>query len=364
MSHRVSDIAAALGAEAHGATDLSVRGPAEPARATRDDLALAMSPRYAGELAAGQARAAVLWAGADWQALGLEAAILVTRPRLAMAGITRRFDSGPAEPGIHPSAVVAADAEIGPGAGIGPLTVIGAGVRIGAGARIGAQVTIAAGVTIGRDCWIRAGARIMDRSRIGDRFIAQPGAIVGSDGFSFVTATPSGAEQVKKSLGAVPVVAPEDATWHRIHSLGGVEIGDDVEVGAAATIDSGTVRPTRIGRGTKIDNLVQIAHNVVIGEDTLICAQVGIAGSTTVGDRTILAGKVGAADNISIGSDVVAGAGAVILNRVRDNSVVFGAPAIAMDQEMAIIRALRRLPRLLRDVSELKKSVQKPDAGA
>ena len=195
--------------------------------------------------------------------------------------------------------------------------------------------------------------------RIGDRFIAQPGAVIGGDGFSFVTPDKSRVEEARASLGAEATA--QNSAWLRIHSLGGVEIGDDVEIGSNAAIDAGTIRATRIGRGTKIDNLVQIGHNVQVGEGVLICGQTGIAGSTTIGDRSVLGGQTGIGDNLVVGSDVISGAGTMILSRVPDGRVLLGYPAMKMDQFIGVSRNWRRLPRLLQDVAALKKAVPLPD---
>ena len=177
----IADLAARLGVPFEGMGDLIVTAAAEPQDAGKTDLALAMDPKFAPLIAKGHAQAAVLWQGADWQALGLKAAILVTRGRLAMAGITASFDAGLGlAPGIHPTAVIDPSAQIGIGAAIGPLTVIGAGVRIGQNARIASQVSIGAGVTIGDDALIHPGVKIGARATIGDRLIAQPGGVIGA----------------------------------------------------------------------------------------------------------------------------------------------------------------------------------------
>lgn len=355
-THSVEEIARALGAAAEGNVALRVAGVAEPADAGPDDLALAMDPRYAGGLAKGRARAAILWVGADWQALGLEAAIFVGRPRLAMSAITRAFDVGQGiSAGIHPTAVVAPDAEIGAEAAIGPFTVIGEAVRIGARARIGAHVSIGAGTTIGADALIHPGVRIGRNVRIGDRFICQPGAVIGADGFSYVTPEKSGAEEVRETLGRRAEIKPQK--WLRIHSLGGVVIGDDVEIGANSTVDSGTIRATAIGNGTKLDNLVHLGHNVTVGEDCLICGQTGIAGSVRIGHRVILGGQCGAVDNIFIGDDVIAGGGTKIMSNVPAGRVLLGYPALKMDTHVQAWKNIRRLPRLFEQVAALRTAV-------
>ncbi|MCX7645704.1 MAG: UDP-3-O-(3-hydroxymyristoyl)glucosamine N-acyltransferase [Rhodobacteraceae bacterium] len=358
MDLTIADIAAALGARAEGDTAIRVRGAAEPAAAGPDEIALAMSPAYAEGLARGRARAAVLWEGADRRALGLEAAVFVARPRLAMAGLTRAFDPGPGiAPGLHPTAVIDPSAAIGPGAAIGPFAVIGPGAEIGPGARIGAHASIGAGSRIGSGALIHAGVRIAQGVRIGDRFIAHPGAVIGADGFAFVTEETSGVEEIRQTLGTRGKVRAQP--WQRIHSLGWVEIGDDVEVGANSTIDRGTIRATRIGRGTKLDNLVQIGHNVEIGEDCLLCGQVGIAGSVRIGNRVVLGGQCGVSDNIFVGDDVIAGGATKIFTSVPAGRVILGSPAVKMETHVEIQKALRRLPRLAAAVAALQKAVSK-----
>ncbi len=356
MSHTVGEIAEALGAAADGDLSLKITGAAEPATAGPEELALAMDQKYAGGFANGRARAAVLWEGADWRALGLEAAIFVTRPRVAMAGVTRRLDPGPAiAPGVHPTAVIDPAAVIADDAAIGPYVIVAAGARIGQGARIAAHVSIGTDSVIGDDALINAGVRIGARVRIGDRFICQPGAVIGADGFSFVTPEKSGAEEIRETLGERKEIRAQK--WLRIHSLGGVEIGDDVEIGANTTIDSGTIRATSIGSGTKLDNLVHLGHNVIVGRDCLLCGQTGIAGSVRIGDRVILGGQVGASDNIFIGDDVIAGGGTKILSNAPAGRVLLGYPAIKMDSHIDAWKHIRRLGRLFDQVAELREAV-------
>lgn len=360
VEHSIKDIAAALGAEALGAADLLVSGVAEPAQAGPRDLALAMRPEFAEGLRQGRARAAIIGAGMDWRALGLEAAIVAPRPRYAMAGITAAMDAGPQiAPGIHASAVIDPGARIGEGACIGPFVVIGAGVQIGARARIASHCSIGAGAVIGDDLLLHEGVRICHHVRIGQRFIAQPGAVLGGDGFSFVTPQKSHVEAARESLGtaAAPV---EEQSWVRIHSLGGLVIGDDVEVGANSAIDRGTIANSEIGDGTKVDNLVHIGHNCRIGRDCLICGQVGFAGSVVMGDRVVLGGKCGVSDNITIGNDVVAAGASKLFTNVPSGRMVMGHPAVKMDTHVEMYKALRRLPRLARLVAEMQKAVSKP----
>lgn len=352
MTYSVKDIAAALGAEAFGAVDLLVQGAAEPAAAGPDDLALAMTPAYGDALRKGKARAAVVWPGADWQAFGLKAAIIAPRARLAMAGLTQMLDAPLGPTGVHPSASIDPLATLAEDVTVGAFSVIGAGARIGKGCWIGDHVSIAAGVVLGPDCQIHAGTRLQRRVRIGARVIIQPNVVIGGDGFSFVTAAPSHVERARETLGEAPLTVPEDPRWHRIHSLGGVEIADDVEIGANSCVDAGTIRATRIGQGTKIDSLVQVGHNVVVGAHCLLCAQAGVAGSTVIGDRVVVGGKAGVADNLKIGDDVVLGGGSVVLSNVPAGRVMMGYPATKMQAHIDSYKALRRLPRLLRDLAQ------------
>ncbi|MFV0292527.1 MAG: UDP-3-O-(3-hydroxymyristoyl)glucosamine N-acyltransferase [Paracoccus sp. (in: a-proteobacteria)] len=354
MQVTVKELARALDARAWGDVSLMIDGAAEPAQAGPNQIALAMSPKYAEALAPGGV--AVLAEGMDPEAYGLAAAIFAPRPRLVMAGLTRSFDPGPdIQPGIHPAAVVDPSARIGEGAAIGPFVSIGADVEIGAHARVASHASIGRGTRIGNDVLILNGVWIQHGVLIGDRVVIQPGAVIGSDGFSFVTPEESGVEEMRRSLGKRGEIRKQ--SWERIHSLGRVVIGDDVEIGTSATIDRGTIRATRIGRGTKFDNLVHIGHNVVIGEDCLICGQVGVAGSSAIGDRVVLAGQCGVSDNITIGDDVIAGGATKIFSRVPAGRVVLGSPAVEMTTRMEMDRATRRLPRLAATVAKLQKTV-------
>ncbi|OWY16890.1 UDP-3-O-(3-hydroxymyristoyl)glucosamine N-acyltransferase [Thioclava sp. JM3] len=358
MSQTIEQIAKALEARAEGDLTIEVTGASEPAAAGPDQIALAMSEKYAEGLQAGKARAALVWEGADWRAYGLEAAVFVTRPRLAMAGLSKAFDPGPSiASGVHPSCVIDPTAVIGADAAIGPFTIVGPDVRIGPGARIVGQVTIGEGARIGAEALIHAGVRIGAQVVIGDRFVCQPGAVIGSDGFSFVTPEPSGVEEIRQTLEQREEITEQK--WTRIHSLGTVEIGDDVEIGANTCIDRGTVRATAIGSGSKLDNLVHIGHNVQVGEDCLLCGQVGVAGSTRIGHRVVLAGQCGVSDNITVGDDVIAAGGTNIYTNVPKGRTIWGSPAVKMETQLEINKSLRRLPRLFAQMAELRETVTK-----
>lgn len=361
MSHSIKDIATALGAEAFGAVDILIVSVQEPASAGVDDLALAMDPKYADALSQGKARAAMVWEGADWQGMGLEAAIVTKRPRFAMAPLTRMMDLGQGyAAGIHPSAVIDPTAELAPDVSVGPLAVIGPRAKIGKGGVIGPQCFIGMDVVIGDDAYLREQVSIGARVRIGDRFIAQPGAKIGGDGFSFATAEKSGIEAARESLGDQQGTSAQ--TWARIHSLGSVVIGNDVEIGAITTVDSGTIRDTIIGDGCKFDNMAQIGHNVKIGRDCMICGHVAVAGSTVVGNNVVLGGMTGVTDNIFIGDRVITGGATKVLSNVPAGRVMLGYPAIQMDKQIEIYKFIRRLPRLFREVAALQKRVPKNDS--
>ena len=360
MSHTVKEIAEALGATLFGDGEIVITGASEPSTAGETDLALAMDQRYAEGLSEGAARAAILWDGADWQGLGLEAALVVPRPRYAMSGLTTLMDPGPEiAPGIHPTAFVDPTASLGAGAAIGPFVMIGPRARIGTNARIANHASVAEDAVLGNDALIHAGVRIGARVQIGDRFICQPGAVIGADGFSFVTPEKSRVEDARASLGTDTQAI--NASWTRIHSLGAVAIGDDVEIGANSTIDRGTIRDTRIGNRTKLDNLVHIGHNVEVGEDTLLCGQVGIAGSTRIGNRVVMGGQCGVSDNIFVGDDVVAGGATKMMSKVPAGRVMLGYPAMKMDQYLEASRNWRRLPRLMEEVRAMQKAVSNSD---
>lgn len=351
MGYTIAEISVALGAQAAGDLSVVIEAASEPASAGPTDLALAMDPKYADGIAKGAAVAALLWQGADWQALGLKAAIFAPRGRLAMAGLSRMLDAGPViAPGVHALAVVDPSAVIGAGAAIAPFVVIGPGVIIGEGARIASHVSIAEGAQIGVDALICQGARIGARVVIGDRFICQPGAVIGSDGFSFVTPEKSGVEEIRETLGQRDGVTAQ--SWTRIHSLGAVTIGNDVEIGANACIDRGTIRDTTIGDGTKLDNLVHIGHNVQVGQDCLLCGQVGVAGSSRIGNRVVLAGQCGVNDNIFVGDDVIAGGATKIFTNAPAGRVLLGYPAVKMETHLEMQKALRRLPRMMKNLSQ------------
>ena len=356
----VEQIAKALGAEAFGDLSIQISAVQAPAKAGRDELALAMDPSYAEALDQGDAIAAIVWPDADWQGMGLKAAIVAPRSRYILSGVTYLFEKKPEiEMGIHASAVIADDAVIGENAAIGPFVIIGSGVKIGDNTRIMSHTSVSEGAVIGDDALLYPGVRIGARVQIGDGFICQSNTVIGVDGFSYVTPKPGAVEEAKKT-GQITASTRTNG-FARINSLGTVVIGDNVEMGANCAIDRGTIENTTIGDGTKLDNLVHIGHNVTIGSTCLICGQVGIAGSSVLGDRIVLGGQVGVADHINIGSDVIAAGKSGISSNVPSGRVMMGSPAMRMDLNVEAYKALRRLPRLVAKVAKLEKSVSNDD---
>ncbi len=234
--------------------------------------------------------------------------------------------------GIHPSAVVDPGATLGPDVRLGPLAVVEAGAAVGARTSIGAGATIGARVRIGADCLVYPQAVIYADSVIGDRVIIHSGAVIGSDGFGYAT---------------------EGGVHLKIPHLGRVVIEDDVEIGANTTVDRATLGETRIGRGTKIDNLVQIAHNVVIGEGVVIVALTGLSGSVTVGPGAIIAGQVGVGDHITIGAGARVVGQSGVTKDVDPGATVSGYPARNHRDALRLDAAIRRLPDLLARVDAL-----------
>ncbi|MEX2535405.1 MAG: UDP-3-O-(3-hydroxymyristoyl)glucosamine N-acyltransferase [Trueperaceae bacterium] len=233
--------------------------------------------------------------------------ITVVEPRLALAQLTSLFDTRPLpDPGVHPSATVAQGAVLAEGARVGAGAVIGAGAAIGSGTIVGEGALVGAGAVLGSDCRLHARASLLDGVKLGDRVIVHSGAVLGSDGFGYV---------------------PSQGGALKLHHLGTVVIGDDVEIGANTCVDRGTLGDTLIGDRTKIDNLCQIAHNVTIGSDCLIAGQCGIAGSTRIGDRVTMAGSAGVADHLTIGDGATLGPRATVLKDVPEGETWIGYPA-------------------------------------
>ena len=353
--HSLAEIAAAIGGDLVGDGDRRIARVVPPQRAQgAGDMALAIEPGSLSALAASPATAAMVPRDAVLPA-NIAAAIRVDRPRLAMAGLLRLFGRPPhCPPGIHPTACIDAGATVAAGVAIGPFTYVGPQATIGPGCTILSHVTIGAGATVGEGCLVHAGVRIGERVTLGRRVILQPNASIGADGFSYVTPEPG-------SIEAARAGTPGSARNERIirlDSIGTVVLEDDVEIGAGSTVDRGTLDATRIGEGTKIDNLVLIGHNTTIGRNCLIAGQVGISGSCRIGDRVVLAGQVGVADHMLIGDDAIVMAGSGIGRHVEAGAVVLGYPAVPKDEFMTNFLFVRRLRRMAQRLEEIEKRIE------
>lgn len=320
-----------LGCQLEGDGTLEVSRLATLEAAQPGDVAFLANRKYLGQVMSTCASAVI--AGDDLSAA--PCAILRARdPYLAFTAAACLFapDERPA-PGVSDLAFVAPDAVLGPDVHVGAFAWIGAGVRVGARSVIHPHVAMYPGVALGEDCTVHAHVSIRERCRVGDRVILQNGAVIGGDGFGF---------------------APRpDGTYQKIPQVAIVVIEDDVEVGANTTIDRPAVGETRIGAGTKIDNLVMVAHGVHVGRNVMLVSQVGVAGSTTIGDSVILAGQVGVAGHLHIGKGTRATAQTGIPNSLPDGSLVSGYPAIDNRDWLRASAVFRRLPELKKAVSAL-----------
>jgi UDP-3-O-[3-hydroxymyristoyl] glucosamine N-acyltransferase len=275
--------------------------------------------------------------------------IVVSRPRLVLAKLTQLFERPVhVASGIHPWAVIDPTATIGEDVCIGPFCWVGPDCVIGNDCRLVSNISVGAGVTIGEQTLLHAGVRIGDRCEIGCRVIIQPNVTIGGDGFAFVTPEPGSVESVRKT-GEVRSFNNEII---RINSLGNVVIEDDVEIGAGTCVDRGTLGETRIGRGSKLDNLIQVGHNATIGSNCLIVSQVGLGGSSKVGHRVVIGGQSGLPDHITVGDDAVVHARSGITSHVPDRAAMIGIPALPLREFMDREVKMRRLPNLIKDLKQ------------
>lgn len=240
--------------------------------------------------------------------------------------------------GIHPSAIVAEDAKVDPSAAVGALVVIEAGATIGAETVLAARVVVGAGTTIGRGCWLHAGALVRESCVLGDRVILQPGAAIGGDGFGYEF--------------------NERGEHEKVPQVGNVVLEDDVEIGANSTVDRARLGTTRIGRGTKIDNLVMVGHNVEIGEHGILISQTGVAGTAKLGDRVILMAQAGVGGHITIGDGTFVGARGGVIEDLAPGSRVWGFPSIPERAWHRSVSVFAKLPDLLRRLRAVEKKVR------
>jgi UDP-3-O-[3-hydroxymyristoyl] glucosamine N-acyltransferase len=351
---KASSVAASLSARLIGDAEAEVGRAVHPAEAVEPgDLAIALTPDAQRALATTRAELVLAADGGQIAEGRFRTVILMKPARMALADVTELFRHRPlAAPGIHPTAIIAPDASIGVEVSIGPYTVVGSGVAIGARTVILGQATLADGSTVGQACLIHPGVRIGWGCRIGDRCVIHNNASIGADGFGFVPSDPGAVEAARGAAGASQA---DRNPLRKIHAIGSVEIGDDVEVGALTAIDRGTLKPTRIGTGTKIDDMVMIGHNVEIGKDCMLCGQVGLAGSVSVGDRAVLGGRVAVADHLRIGAGAVVGGGSAVGTNIPAGGVYLGIPAVPRVEAIENLKLMHRIRRFLDSRTEAKK---------
>ncbi|WP_322789183.1 UDP-3-O-(3-hydroxymyristoyl)glucosamine N-acyltransferase [Thiohalocapsa halophila] len=305
----------------------SISGVADLAVATATELCFAERAEQAGAVAA--SAAIVVIVPLDFPQLAGKVLVRSAEPRQVFFTMAERFLPPQPPPGIHPAAHVDPAAALGKGVSVGAGAAIGAGAVIGDRAVIGGGVQIGADVQIGEDCLIEPNVTILRGSRIGDRCALRAGAVIGSDGFGFAW----------------------DGRRHRkIPQLGRVVLEDDVDIGCNSCVDRATLGETRVRRGTKVDNLVQIAHNTDIGEHVILVSQSGVAGSSRLGTGAIIAGQVAVSDHVTVGAGVRVGGQSGVTKDVPAGATVFGTPARAMKQTLRELGALAQLPELLRRV--------------
>jgi len=331
---RLSELASRLDADLVGDPEATVLAVRPLDEAGPEDLSFLNNPKYLDQARASKAAAIIV---KDAQLFPHRNLLVCAEPYLTFArALELLHPADRPEPGVHPTAVVAEDAEIGDDVTVGPCAVVASGGRIGHRSVIGAGCAVGRGAVIGDDCLLHCRVVVEDRCRIGDRCILHAGTVIGSDGYGFAT------------VGGV---------HHKIPQVGIVVIEDDVEIGANVCVDRATMGETRVGRGTKVDNLVQIAHNVEIGEGCLLVAQVGISGSTKIGHHSVFAGRSGCSGHLKIGSGVVVGAKSAVYKDMPDGAVWTGNPARPHREWLKANANLQRLDGLRRQVKNLERAL-------
>jgi len=349
MSKTLGWLASELGGEMIGDPDLGIRRVVHPSYAgDKHDLALVYSASVAPIVRERQVQTALL--PLTPEVAGIPNQLKVARPRVTLARLLEVFAKPPVvAAGIHPSATIDPTATLGDNVRVGPNCSVGAGTKIGSGTTLVAGVHIGADAEIGSDCRFFAGVCIGDRVRIGHRVIIKANAAIGNDGFSFQTVEPGSAELVRQT----GKTQPTDSEILRINSVGTVVIEDDVEIGACACVDRATLHETRIGRGTKIDNLVQIAHNVQVGRKCIIVAMAGLAGSASVGNRVVIAAQAGIADHVKLADDCVIMPQAGVTRDLPPKAYVGGTPAEPRREFLHSLMQIKRIKTLARTIKEL-----------
>jgi len=340
MVFTLEEIARRIGAELRGDGSREVEGIRGIEEAEACHLTFVANPKYRPNLFTTRAAGAIVSPDLSEAPLTL---LATPEPYRAFAEVLRIFHPlQRPEPGVSPDARVDRSAQLGEGVTVSPFVVVGPNVRIGARSVIHPFVALEEGAEVGEDCTLFPHVSLRAGCVLGDRVILHNGVQVGADGFGFV---------------------PEGVRLQKIPQVGIVRIGDDVEVGAGTCIDRATMGETRIGQGTKIDNLVQIAHNVQIGENVILVSQVGISGSTTIGDRTVLAGQTGVAGHLHIGKDVKAAAKSGFIASAKDGSLLSGAPCMDHRRHLRVQAVFKKLPELRDRIRKLEQEVRDLRAG-
>lgn len=334
MNKTLAELAERTGGTCRGEGSTRLTGAAGLGEAGPGDISFLANKKYASQLATSRAGAVIVSPDVE---TGTRPALVHPHPSLAWAKVLELLDAERTRrpTGVHPTAVIAPTAKLGKNVTVGAHAVVEDGAVIGDNCVLYAQVYVGFDVAMGSDCLVYPHVTIRERTTIGSRCIFQPGVVIGGDGFGFT---------------------PAQGRNYKIPQVGTVVIEDDVEIQANTTIDRGAVGVTRIGRGTKIDNLVQVAHGVEFGPDGLVAALTGIAGSTKIGHHVTLAAQVGVVGHIEIGDNVVAGARAGISHSLKPNQVVWGTPAQPIQDEIKLLAALRRVPKLLAEFKQLRKN--------
>lgn len=337
---KLSELASQTGARIEG-KDIEIVGAAGLDEAQEGHVTFLANPRYTPKV--NTTFASAIYLAEDVKTEKEISILRVKDPYLAYTRALRIFfPDEPIAPFIHSTAVIDPTARVATNVSIAASVVIGRNVEIGEGVCIHPNVTIYEDVTIGRNSVIHSGVAVRERTMIGERVVIHNNVVVGCDGFGFAR--------------------DEERHWLKIPQAGRVVIEDDVEIGAGTTIDRASVGESRIGRGSKVDNLVQIGHSCTIGEDSLLCAQVGLAGSSHIGSRVILAGQAGIAGHLTIGDDVVVTAKSATSHDIPPGKVISGIPAFDNRDWLRSTAAFRRLGEMQRTVRELERRVKELEA--
>ncbi|MDR0820014.1 MAG: UDP-3-O-(3-hydroxymyristoyl)glucosamine N-acyltransferase [Endomicrobium sp.] len=340
MKITASELEVIVSGELIGDKNIVLTGVSGLSVAKKNDISFLGNLKYLSEALKTDAGIIFVSADMDISQFKNKNVIKVSNPQYAygiVLSIVEKEKLDTVERNIHISASIADDAKLGKDAYIGQNVVIESGAEIGGNAKIFPNVYIGKNVKIGEECLIYPNVVIRDDTVIGDRVIIQPGVVIGGDGFGFASA---------------------GGKIYKIPQIGKVKIGNDVEIGANTTIDRATVDVTRIGSGTKIDNLVQIAHNVQIGENCMIVAQSGISGSTRLGNNVTIAGQVGVFGHLKIGNNVTIASQSCVSGNLRDGEQVGGNPISPISQSIKIRVLMRKLPEIYRDLKKIKKDLE------